>query len=134
MVSLGRGTPFPFQVYGHPNLKGSFNFTPRSIPGVSVNPPLLGLECYGEDLRVAGIERLRRERALILDWLIDSYENLKDNPGFFISYFNTLAGTDRLKGQIIQGTSVTDIRKSWQPELEQFRRVREKYLLYPDFR
>lgn len=133
-VSLGRGTPFPFQVYGHPALSGSFSFTPESIPGVSANPPHLDNECFGQDLRVVGLERLQEQKGLVLDWLIDSYENLKGQSDFFISYFNTLAGTDRLQDQIIRGLSVSEIRKSWQPELDEFREIRKKYLLYPDFR
>jgi uncharacterized protein YbbC (DUF1343 family) len=133
VFSLGRGTEFPFQVYGHPDIKGDFSFTPVSIPGVSLKPVLEGKVCYGKDLRPTGVATVARERGLILEWILDAWNGYGRKEGFFIPYFNTLAGTDLLKKQIISGKSADQIRESWKPGLEKFIKIRQKYLLYPDF-
>jgi uncharacterized protein YbbC (DUF1343 family) len=128
-ISVGRGTPFPFMVYGSPLLQGkySFTFTPQSIPGVSDNPPLKGKLCYGEDLRkfvVAGSDHLN------LDWLIAAYKAYPDKAHFFTSYFTKLAGTTQLQKQIEAGLSDDAIRLSWEPALSQYKIMRKRYLLY----
>ncbi len=132
IVSIGRGTPFPFQVYGHPNLKGDFTFIPVSIPGVVQRPLHEGVTCHGTDLRQTGLSRVSGQKCLVLDWLIDAYKELGKKDEFFIKYFNTLAGSATLKEQIIAGQSAEAIRQSWARDLDRFRPVRAKYLLYPD--
>ncbi len=129
-ISVGRGTSFPFQVYGSPLLpdKG-FSFTPESVPG-AVNPPLLGIKCYGKDLRNAIKEKLVPYPALNLTWLIDAYNDYPQKDRFFTSYFDVLAGGPTLREQIQKGMSSDEIRATWQPGLKRFSRVREKYLLY----
>jgi uncharacterized protein YbbC (DUF1343 family) len=129
-ISLGRGTPFPHQVYGSPLLpdKG-FSFTPESVPGAK-NPPLLGVKCYGTDLRNALKDKLVPSPRLNLDWVIDAYNNYPEKDKFFIPYFDVLAGGPVLREQIQKGMTADQIRESWKEGLENFSKIRAKYLLY----
>lgn len=130
VVSEGRGTQTPFQVFGHPDLQNmSFSFIPASIPGMSKSPKCLGQKCFGRDLR-GKYEEVAEGRRLRLDWLLDAYRNYTGEAPFFIPFFEKLAGTDRLRKDIVAGKSETEIRDSWKKELEHFRNVRKKYLLY----
>ena len=131
VVSVGRGTDFPFQVYGFPDFAfGNFAFTPRSIPGKSKYPKWQGKLCYGQSL-VGYAQNYRDNIAgLNISWLISAYHSVPDSISFFNSYFEKLAGTDSLRKQIMAGDSAEQIRASWQPALEKFKKIREKYLLY----
>ena len=129
VLSVGRGTPNPFQTIGHPLYKGIYNkytFTPHSIPGVSDNPPLKDVLCYGIDLRTYQ----PKGGLLDLSLLIKAYKDFPDKTHFFTPYFDKLAGTDELRKQIIAGASEDDIRLSWEPALSQYKLMRKKYLLY----
>lgn len=131
-VSLGRGTPYPFQVYGHPDMTGYlFSFTPRSCTAAP-HPPQEGKLCHGMDLR--GLQRDSiLKQGVNLEYVIDAYNALgKPGPRFFTKMFNLLAGTDALRQSIIRGDSPKAIRKSWQKELNAFRSLRSRYLLYPE--
>jgi len=129
-ISPGRGTSFPFQVFGSPNLpdKG-FSFTPVSLPGAK-NPPLLGEKCYGTDLRNAIKDKLVPSPELNLEWIIDAYNNYPGKNEFFTPYFDVLAAGPFLREQIQKGMSSEEIRATWKEELERFGTIREKYLLY----
>ena len=129
-LSLGRGTSFPFQVYGSPFLpdKG-FSFTPESVPGAS-NPPLLGVKCFGTDLRGALESGIVPKPGVNPEWLIDAYNNFPDKDKFFTSYFEKLAGGTRIREQIQKGMTAQQIRESWKPGLEKFGKIRAKYLIY----
>lgn len=131
-LSLGRGTPFPFQVIGSPLLKDkySFSFTPVSIPGVSDNPPLKGQLCYGPDLRNYPVSDLVNSKKLNLTWLLDIYKAFPDKAHFFTAYFTKLSGSEQLRKQIEAGKTEQEIRASWEPALSQFKTIRKKYLLY----
>jgi uncharacterized protein YbbC (DUF1343 family) len=132
VVSVGRGTGFPFEIYGHPDLKsGNMTFTPIPIPGVSDKPPLEGKECRGFSLSEK-VAELKHQGEVNLDWLIQAYAELNMNSGFFIPYFDKLAGTDKLRKQVMDGISEDAIRQSWQKDLSHFKKIRNKYLLYPD--
>ena len=128
-VSVGRGTDFPFQVYGSPWLKNQeFSFTPKPTSGAK-DPFLNGKLCYGKDLR----QFPEIKGKLDLSFVIDAYQNFdKKTQDFFLKnlWFDTLAGTDELRKQIISGTPETEIRKSWQKNLENFEKIRRKYVLY----
>jgi len=129
-ISLGRGTEFPFQVYGSPELPDTgFSFTPESIPGAK-NPPLSGIKCYGTDLRNAIIDKLVPLPFLNLDWIIRAYNDYPEKDKFFTSYFDVLAGGPVLREQIRSGMTSKQIRITWKEGLEKFSKVREKYLLY----
>ncbi len=133
-VSIGRGTDFPFQVFGHPKLpKTEFAFIPESRPGASKNPPLLGKRCYGVDLGHYKVEYFASLKQINLDWLLYAYSVFPNKDKFFNKYFNTLAGTDLLQKQIVSGLSAEGIRASWANGIENFMQIRKKYLLYPDF-
>jgi len=130
-VSVGRGTEFPFQVLGglKPEL-GDFKFTPVSIPGVAVNPLNMDKECYGVDLR-----DLKEIPTFTLKYFLDFYSKFENEADFLTRerWLNMLAGTENLIQQIREGKSENQIIKSWQPQLEQYKELRKKYLLYPDF-
>lgn len=132
-LSVGRGTQFPFQVIGHPLLKGKyqFSFTPVSIPGMSDNPPLKNQTCYGIDLRNYNTGLIRSSGKLNLSWLLNLYRIFPDKEHFFTAYFTKLAGSSELRKQIEAGKSEEEIRKSWEPGLTHFKQMRKKYLLYP---
>ena len=130
-VSVGRGTEFPFQVLGGLNKNlGNFKFTPESIPGVADHPLNEGKECFGIDLRL-----LKTIPNFTLKYFIDFYNKYEKESDFLIreSWFNTLAGTDDLLKLIRAGKSETEIQALLQPELEKYKLIRKKYLLYPDF-
>jgi uncharacterized protein YbbC (DUF1343 family) len=127
VISLGRGTPFPFQVLGNPELKNMpFTFTPVTIKGVAVKPPHENKVCYGIDLRAE-----KPERKINLNYLFTLYTAYPDKDKFFIPYFDILAGTPVLKQQIKDGLTEEQIRASWEPKLGQYKEMRKKYLLYP---
>jgi len=133
VVSVGRGTDNPFKVFGHPKFTtGTYSFTPQPIKGVSDNPPLKGQLCYGKNVDIEA-ESIKSNGKIRLAWLIETYNNLNSKTDFFLPYFDKLAGSNKLREQLISGKSETDIRKSWQPDLDSFKKIRKKYLLYPDF-
>lgn len=130
-VSLGRGTDFPFEVYGHPDMKGySFEFTPQSVPGAK-NPPQLGKLCHGVDLRVTD-EEAAIAQGINLEYLIDAYRNLGMGDKFFRSFFELLIGRGDIRGMIEEGKSAAEIKATWADDVKRFRRQRAPYLLYPE--
>lgn len=130
-VSLGRGTDLPFQIYGHPSMKNRpYEFVPESRPGAQ-NPPLKGRLCHGENLTSL------TDSAIIaggvdLAYLIDAYRDLGMGDKFFTSFFEKLIGNGRVRRQIESGMSAEEIKASWAPEVEAFRKQRRPYLLYPE--
>lgn len=131
-VSVGRGTYFPFQVIGFPDKKyGDFTFTPVSLPGFDTNPLQKDKECYGVDLR-----ELPFVGGFTLRFFLDFYNKAGKDQKSFISrpeWFDLLTGSKEMRLQIIKGMSEEEIRETWQPELETYKEMRNKYLLYPDF-
>ena len=129
-LSLGRGTSFPFQVYGSPKLPDSgFSFTPESVSGAR-NPPLLGQLCHGTDLRNALADGIVPSPEINLGWVIDAWNKYPDKDDFFTPYFDVLAGGPVIREQIVSGMSAVEIRETWMSGLESFKLIREKYLLY----
>ena len=129
IVSIGRGTDFPFQVIGHPNSSFSnFKFTPRSVSEES-KPKLEGQESFGIDLRDIEVKK-----ELNIKYLIDFYNDLKDKKDdFFGKNFYRIAGNKILENQIISGVSENQIRLSWKNDINSYKKIRKKYLLYKDF-
>ena len=125
-ISIGRGTEMQFQVYGHPNLKGEFSFTPQPNFGAKY-PKLQGKVCRGENL-----QNTARLKQLSLKWLMQAYRDYPDKAAFFTSRFVVLAGTKELEKQIQAGWSEREIRASWEPQLSKFNETRSGYLLYPN--
>lgn len=133
-VSVGRGTDFPFQVFGYPNYTvKQFKFKPVEKVGASVNPPYKGKVCYGIDLRNYSVDYFISRKSINLEWLIDSYRTYPNKEKFFNNFFRNLAGTPLLRKQIEDGMSAEAIRESWQPDMEKYKKIRKNYLLYPDF-
>lgn len=132
VISQGRGTHFPFQVLGHPLLKGKYNFTftPVSIPGMSKQPPLENQLCYGIDFRSTNIEEVHKTKQLNIKILLDIYRDFPAKDKFFNDFFHKLAGNDMLMQQIKAGKNEEEIRKSWENGLNQYKEIRKKYLLY----
>ena len=132
IISLGRGTDLPFQQIGHPKLSnGKIQFTPKPTK-ISKHPKYEGLICNGYDLRNFGNEVIKSSRKIYLFWLIGTYTNLKDKS-YFDENFNWHAGNSELQEQIKAGKNEDEIRKSWQPKIDEFKKIRKKYLLYEDF-
>jgi uncharacterized protein YbbC (DUF1343 family) len=129
-LSVGRGTSFPFQVFGSPEMPDrGFSFTPESVPGAK-NPPLLGVRCYGTDLRDAIKMQQVPKPEINLEWIISAYEDFPDKERFFTPYFDVLAGGPILREQIRKGMTAKQIHESWLEGLNKFAKVRMKYLLY----
>lgn len=130
VVSEGRGTQTPFQVFGHPALKNMpWSFVPESIEGMSKSPKCLGKKCFGMNL-TDKFEEVRKGKKLRLDWLLTAYRNYTGKESFFIPFFENLAGTAELRKDIEAGKPEAQIRASWQDGLKRFEKVREKYLIY----
>lgn len=130
-VSIGRGTDFPFQVFGSPWLKNHpFKFTPKPNFGAK-DPFLNGKICNGKDLR--NYPEIKEK--LDLSFVINAYKNFdKKSQEFFLKnlWFDTLAGTDELRKQIISGKSEEEIKNSWKQDLQNFEKIRTKYRIYQD--
>lgn len=127
VVSVGRGTPTPFQILGNPELKMlPYSFTPVPLKGYSLEPPHKDKLCYGLDLRT-----VIPARKVDLSYLLQLYQLYPEKEKFFTAYFDKLAGTPLLKQQIKEGLTEEQIRASWQPGLDAFKARRKNYLLYP---
>jgi len=154
VVSIGRGTDFPFEMMGHPYYsKGTFTFTPMPNAG-SKYPPLEGKESQGYFF---GNEKAKPE--LTLRYLLDYHEDLKNDTlsfgpyirllsgsenfknqvelkndtAFFRSYIRLLSGSEKFQEQVESGMTEAEIKATWQPRLNEYKALRKKYLLYPDF-
>lgn len=133
VVSLGRGTQFPFETYGHPAMTGySFSFVPRSIPGAK-SPQFLDEECHGVDLRRKPLRDIWAEK-INLEYVIDAYRNLNMGDKFFgkNNFFELLAGVDWFRSMIGNGSSSAEISARWASDVENFKSRRAPYLLYPE--
>ncbi|PKR80520.1 DUF1343 domain-containing protein [Brumimicrobium salinarum] len=133
LMSVGRGTERPFEMFGHPALEDvdgfDFTFTPVSSYGAK-SPKLENEQCYGKDL--GRLVDSSRYHTLKIEWLIASYHALQ-REDFFITknkWFDLLAGTDQLRLQIEAGKTAQEIRASWRPDLNAFKKTRKAYLLY----
>lgn len=143
VLSEGRGTNKQFQVFGHPSLpKNLYSFIPNPNEGAK-NSKLYGQVCYGWDLSGTAEEvSAKVDNRVQLKWLIEAYKLFPQKDSFFLlpksgnmelSFFNKLAGNNDLWQQVKAGKSEKEIRKSWEPKLNEFKQIRKKYLLYEDF-
>ena len=142
VMSVGRGTDFPFEVYGSPYLKDiegfDFTFTPKSINGAS-NPPFEGETCYGTDLRTRPIEEIWAE-GINPEYLISAYNaySTVSDPGSFwgspdkngIYWIDRLSGSDALRKMVEEGKTAEEIKASWKADIDSFKERRRPYLLY----
>ncbi|MDE3253032.1 MAG: DUF1343 domain-containing protein [Bacteroidota bacterium] len=143
ILSEGRGTEHPFAEFGHPSLPDSlFAFTPVSREGAN-QPKLMNQVCHGWNLSGKPDEVLKKINGHIpISYLLEAYRLFPDKSGFFLpaknqdprlNAFNRLAGNSHLMEQIQSGLSEDAIRKSWEKDIQAFKKIRKKYLLYPDF-
>ena len=145
VISEGRGTGKPFQIFGHPALpKNLFSFTPVANAGAA-SPKLKDQLCYGWNIAGTNEHILQQVNNHIqIKYLIEAYKLFPDKANFFIKaknsegkptdyFFNKLAGNAELMQQILEGKTEKEIRESWQPKLGAFKKIRKKYLLYADF-
>jgi len=133
-MSIGRGTDKPFKILGYPNFpEGNITFTPQNIPAIATNPPCAGQKCKGFDLTEMGAVILKSNNFVNIDLVIAVYELFPQKEKFFTPFFDKLAGTKKLREQIIEGKTAVEIKQSWQEDLTAFKQIRKKYLLYPDF-
>lgn len=129
VVSLGRGTSAPFEVYGHPTMTGrTFSFTPRPTAGAK-HPPLEGQLCRGVDLSGMPLNEAR-EVGFSLKYVIDAYADLRLGDKFFTPMFEKLVGVGWVRGMILSGASDAEIRARWADDVARYRERRAKYLLY----
>ena len=125
VISVGRGTDRQFQIYGHPKLpKSDFSFTPLPNFG-SKTPKHKGLLCFGEDLT-----KVTPAKQVELKWLIHAFQNFPDPEAFFLKGFERIAGNSSLRKQLSSGMEEDDIRNSWKPQLQEFKKIRARYLIY----
>lgn len=131
VVSLGRGTDAPFEIYGHPDMRNrEFSFTPQPNNG-SQHPPHEGKVCYGEDLRgVTNAEIL--SEGINLEYIVDAYRDLNIGERFFTPMFEKLIGVNYVRQMIIEGCDAKDIESRWQEDVRKFKILRTKYLLYDE--
>ena len=133
IVSVGRGTEFPFMAFGHPRLLNhSFQFTPVSGPGAK-NPPYLGQVVNGVDLREFDERFVIDRKELYLEWLIFAYNNTPREYEFFNGFFTLLIGNRTVQSMIESGAGVSAVMRSWEKDVAEFKKVRRQYLLYKDF-
>ncbi|WP_038009246.1 exo-beta-N-acetylmuramidase NamZ family protein [Terrimonas ferruginea] len=140
IISQGRGTHFPFTVLGAPAFKGQydFSFTPVSIPGMSETPLHMNETCYGRDFRNYDLEKLKKMKRVQIEWMLELYQQYPDKARFFdrsvskqIGRIEVLAGNGVFKEQVMAGKSAEEIRRTWEPGLSNYKKMRLKYVLYP---
>ena len=131
-ISIGRGTDWPFQVVGYPDpVFGDFTFTPGTRPGMAKTVEQRGKLCYGLDLRHVDADKEK----FTLKYIIDFYRKSDFKEKFFAraEFFNKLAGNAELQQQIRAGLTEEEIRATWKADLDAYKKMRKKYLLYADF-
>lgn len=131
VVSVGRGTEAPFEVYGHPAMRGrEYSFVPESVAAAS-KPPYMGERCYGVDLREMAEEEIWHE-GFNLEYVIDAYRDLDMGEKFFKPMFEKLVGVAWVREMIIEGCSAEEIEACWSEDVEQYKVLRRRYLLYEE--
>lgn len=131
-INVGRGTDWPFQVIGYPDpIFGDFSFIPSTRPGMVAHVEQKGEKCYGIDLRNIDAQKEK----FTMKYVLDFYNKSNFKNSFFSrpDFFDKLAGTDQLRLQIMAGKTEMEIKASWRNELNQYKKMRKKYLLYKDF-
>ncbi len=141
-LSEGRGTERPFEWIGAPWLDGqrlADALNAAGLAGVRFTPSdqtpdsskFAGQACHGVAIEI--VDRLQlRSMELGLRLLAAARAVAGGRVQLMANTFDALAGTDQLRKAIEAARPVEDIVAAWQPELDHFRSVREKYLLYRD--
>ncbi|MFI3304766.1 MAG: DUF1343 domain-containing protein [Rikenellaceae bacterium] len=128
-LSLGRGTDYPFQIYGHPDFeKCDFSFTPHSRVGAT-SPPLMDQLCYGVDLRGLSNREIWK-KGIDLSYVIDGYRKLNIGERYFGAMFDLLIGQQYVREMIVDGCEAEEIEAMWQNDVDNFKRLRQPYIIY----
>lgn len=146
-VSEGRGTDKPFQIIGAPwidheqavsllndlDLEGvifdTIAFVPQKMPFHSGDPFLAGEDCWGISVRITDRDLFESYKAgIAMVWAIHKLH--PEKMEWDESVMNRLVGTRRLENMIHDGAHPYEIFASWEEELNEFKKMREKYLLY----
>ena len=137
VFTAGRGTDWPFTIYGCPDASPDpswpvFRFTPRSMPG-ALKPRYQGQECLGRNLRDITFEDILRQ-GIDLRFVEDALRSVGSSPDFFQpnNAFEKRVGVDWIARMLLDGFSSADIEARWQPDIEAFKALRRPYLLYPE--
>lgn len=132
-VTAGRGTQWPFEIYGHPAMEDrGFSFTPRSIPGAK-HPRYMDQECFGVDLRDIPLKEIWADK-INLEYLADALAHMPADSAFFMdsSHFEQLVGVPYVREMILSHRPTSEIEAMWQADVARFREQRRPYLLYPE--
>ena len=140
---MARGTEAPFQQIGAPWLDGEslaeamngygltgVRFEPvRFVPSAPSDGKFDGVEVEGVRLVATSPEYDPTHAAVAL--LVETHRMSGSRWGWLQAHFDRLAGTDRLRQAIDAGAGVEEIVSGWEEDLENFKRVRDRYLIYP---
>jgi uncharacterized protein YbbC (DUF1343 family) len=143
-LSVGRGTPQAFQQIGAPwldNEEVARRLNARGLAGVRFVPVTFTPDRPGDGrfggqvvrgIRLEATDRAAYDPAVAAIALLVEIQALHaDRLTWAVSHFDRLAGTDRIRKEIVAGAGVAEITAGWAAELARFEGVREKYLLYP---
>ncbi|MFI3248720.1 MAG: DUF1343 domain-containing protein [Rikenellaceae bacterium] len=131
-ISVGRGTYEPFQIIGYPDPKfGDYTFTPKPLAGFEKNPLQNGVKCYGLNLR-----EVTPPKGLSLSYFIDYMKLSGKSAGFIssVSLFDRLVGDSNVRKMLIDGKSEEEIKATWADDLNEYRNMRKKYIIYDDYK
>ncbi len=140
-VNHGRGTYFPFTVIGAPYFKDkyAFSFTPTGIKGMAETPLFADQVCYGLDLRNYDVNLLLKSKKINIQWIMELYKASPEKEKFFdskqsreMNNIEIQIGSGLFRQQIIDGVSEEEIRKTWEPGLSDYKKMRKKYVMYKD--
>ena len=140
-VNHGRGTYYPFTVIGAPYYKDiySFSFTPTGIKGMAETPLFADQVCYGLDLRNYDVNLLLKSKKINLKWIMELYKASPQKEKFFdskqskeMNNIEIQIGSGLFRQQIIDGVPEAEIRKTWEPGLSNYKKMRKKYVIYKD--
>lgn len=125
-INAGRGTEFQFQRFGSSKFSNApFPYFPKSNFG-SKYPKDQNKKCYGFDL-----SKEKKLSKVNISWLKKAYELYPDKKAFFGKTFTIHAGNTILQKQLETNISAQEIENSWKADINEFKKIRKKYLLYP---
>ncbi len=134
-ISVGRGTDKPFQIFGSPDVdSGTYNFMPKAKVG-AMSPKHENKTCIGYDVSVFGKYYMKDIKELYLFWICSLYESSSNKEDFInrASFFDLLAGTDKLRKGIEKGLNPKELKETWSADLVEYQKMRKQYLLYEDY-
>lgn len=124
-INAGRGTEFQFQRFGSSKFnKTEFAYFPKPNFG-SKYPKDQNKKCFGYNLA-----KEKNLNKVNISWLVKAYRSYPDKEAFFGKTFTIHAGNKILRTQLKNGLSPIEIATSWRKDIEKFKTIRKKYVLY----